>query len=69
MRDIRHENINMFIGACTEPGNILIVTQYTSKGSLQVSYMASKLLPFGNYQSSTEAFPYTPGFYCYLHQF
>ena len=36
MRDIRHENINMFIGACTEPGNILIVTQYASKGSFQV---------------------------------
>jgi len=36
MRDIRHENVNMFIGACTEPENILIVTQYASKGSLQV---------------------------------
>jgi len=35
MRDIRHENVNMFIGACTEPENILIVTQYASKGSLQ----------------------------------
>ncbi|XP_065065708.1 uncharacterized protein LOC135691687 [Rhopilema esculentum] len=35
MRDIRHDNINMFIGACTEPGNVLIVTQYATKGSLQ----------------------------------
>eukprot|EP00794_Sanderia_malayensis_P009190 gene9190-10164_t len=35
MRDIRHDNINMFIGACTEPGNILVVTHYAPRGSLQ----------------------------------
>ena len=29
-------NINPFIGACVEPGNIFLLTQYCNKGSLQV---------------------------------
>ena len=37
MRDIRHDNINPFIGACIDTGNIMIVTQYGVRGSLQVS--------------------------------
>ena len=36
MRDIRHDNINPFIGACIDTGNIMIVTQYGVRGSLQV---------------------------------
>jgi len=36
MRDLRHDNINPFIGACTDSGNIMIVTQYGVRGSLQV---------------------------------
>ncbi|XP_047143124.1 atrial natriuretic peptide receptor 1 isoform X1 [Hydra vulgaris] len=35
LRDIRHDNINMFIGACVDTGNIAIVTQYCARGSLQ----------------------------------
>ena len=35
MRDIRHDNLNQFIGACVEP-EICIVMQYCSRGSLQV---------------------------------
>lgn len=34
MRDIRHDNLNQFIGACVEP-EICIVMQYCSRGSLQ----------------------------------
>ena len=35
MRDMSHENINPFIGACTEPPNICVLTQYCPKGSIQ----------------------------------
>ncbi|XP_057310994.1 atrial natriuretic peptide receptor 1-like isoform X2 [Hydractinia symbiolongicarpus] len=35
MRDIRHDNINPFLGACVETGNVHIVTQYGVRGSLQ----------------------------------
>lgn len=37
LRDIRHDNINSFIGACIEPMRILLVTDYCAKGSLYVS--------------------------------
>lgn len=36
MKDLSHQNINTFIGACVEPGNICILSQYCAKGSLQV---------------------------------
>ncbi|XP_020632212.1 atrial natriuretic peptide receptor 2-like [Orbicella faveolata] len=35
MKDLTHQNINTFIGACVEPGNICILSQYCAKGSLQ----------------------------------
>ncbi|ELU18794.1 hypothetical protein CAPTEDRAFT_180115 [Capitella teleta] len=35
MREINHENLNGFVGACVDPPNICIVTKYCSKGSLQ----------------------------------
>ncbi|XP_054711371.1 guanylate cyclase 32E-like [Uloborus diversus] len=35
MRDMRHDNLNPFIGACIEPPNICIVTEYCSRGSLK----------------------------------
>lgn len=38
LRDIRHDNINSFIGACLEPMRVLIITDYCAKGSLYVSY-------------------------------
>lgn len=34
LRDIRHDNINSFIGACLEPMCVLIITDYCAKGSL-----------------------------------
>lgn len=37
LRDIRHDNVNSFIGAVLEPMRILVVTDYCSKGSLYVS--------------------------------
>ena len=39
IRDVRHDNLNQFIGACVEPNNILIIAQYASKGSLQVWFL------------------------------
>ena len=36
MRDIRHDNLNPFIGACVESPNICVISQYCPKGSLQV---------------------------------
>lgn len=35
MRDIRHDNINTFIGACVDTNNVMIITQYGVRGSLQ----------------------------------
>lgn len=37
LRDLRHSNVNSFIGATIEPLKILIVTDYCAKGSLYVS--------------------------------
>lgn len=37
LRDMRHDNLNAFIGACTEPPNICIITDYCNRGSLKVS--------------------------------
>ncbi|XP_065155987.1 receptor-type guanylate cyclase Gyc76C-like isoform X3 [Atheta coriaria] len=34
LRELRHDNINSFIGACVEPMSILLVTDYCAKGSL-----------------------------------
>ena len=43
MRELRHENINPFLGACIDPPNICILTAYCPKGSLEVSYLIISL--------------------------
>ncbi|KAJ6645523.1 Guanylate cyclase 32E [Pseudolycoriella hygida] len=35
LRDLRHDNICAFIGACTDPPNICIITEYCTRGSLK----------------------------------
>lgn len=35
MRDLRHDNINPFIGANADPGNVYVFTEYCTRGSLQ----------------------------------
>ena len=48
MREIRHDNINPFIGAVVEPNGvgITIVTEYGHKGSLPVQYITFFIYPF-----------------------
>lgn len=36
MRDVQNEHLTRFIGACTDPPNICILTEYCPRGSLQV---------------------------------
>jgi hypothetical protein len=38
MKEINHENLNSFVGACVEAPNICILTKYCTKRSLQVMY-------------------------------
>ncbi|XP_077868224.1 atrial natriuretic peptide receptor 2-like, partial [Saccoglossus kowalevskii] len=35
MRDVQHDHVTRFIGACTDPPNICVMTEYCPKGSLQ----------------------------------
>ncbi|XP_076309160.1 guanylate cyclase 32E-like isoform X2 [Tachypleus tridentatus] len=35
IRDIQFDNINPFVGACVDPPNICIITEYCSRGSLK----------------------------------
>lgn len=38
MRDVHHDNLAQFMGACVDIPNICILFQYGPKGSLQVNY-------------------------------
>ena len=44
MKDIVHENLNVFAGACVEPPNLCLLWHYCSKGSLNVSTLAVFLI-------------------------
>jgi len=43
LRDLKHSNVNSFIGATIEPLRILIITDYCAKGSLYVSFFYLKM--------------------------
>jgi len=36
LKDMSHENVQQFIGACTEAGHECYVVQYQARGTLQV---------------------------------
>jgi serine/threonine protein kinase len=35
MRDLRHENLSPFLGACVETGHVFMLSPYCSRGNLQ----------------------------------
>ena len=35
LKDLRHDNLNSFVGACVEPGNVCIISDYCTRGSLR----------------------------------
>lgn len=45
IRDLRHDNICAFIGACTDPPHICILTEYCTRGSLKVGYFSKFFSP------------------------
>lgn len=49
MRDLRHSNINAFIGACIDHPRFTILTEYCSKGSLQVQ-ISIRIINMKNFQ-------------------
>lgn len=44
LREIRHSNLNSFIGACVEPMRILLIADYCAKGSLYVRHSVIMLI-------------------------
>ncbi len=65
MREMSHENVNPFIGACIDPPNVCVLTQYCSKGSLQVCHPTNRLRHWSHFRgdatslSIEEALPET----------
>uniref|UniRef100_A0A8B9L123 Guanylate cyclase n=1 Tax=Astyanax mexicanus TaxID=7994 RepID=A0A8B9L123_ASTMX len=56
MRDVQNDHLTRFIGACIDPPNVSIVTEYCPRGSLVLSGMAflhnSVIVSHGNLKSS-----------------
>ena len=42
-RQLDHENIVGFIGACTDPANFCIITEYCARGSLVDNILSKKV--------------------------
>lgn len=38
LKELNHENVNPFVGACVDPPDPCILTNYCSRGSLQVIF-------------------------------
>ena len=46
MRDLQNDHIVRFIGACIDPPNQCILTEYCQKGSLQVCLLENIIYEF-----------------------
>lgn len=44
MRDVQFNHLTRFIGACIDPPNICIVTEYCPRGSLQVNMLTNNII-------------------------
>jgi len=49
LKDVVHENLNVFVGACVDPPNLCLLWHYCSKGSLNVSNTARMCVGYGAY--------------------
>ncbi|CAD5126154.1 DgyrCDS14322 [Dimorphilus gyrociliatus] len=52
IRDISHENLNTFLGACVSPQNIYVLWQYCKRGSIQDVVMNDDLKLESNFKMS-----------------
>ncbi|XP_022257054.1 receptor-type guanylate cyclase Gyc76C-like, partial [Limulus polyphemus] len=57
MRELHHDNVNQFIGACIEPNRLIIVTEYCGRGSLQVSLKFNMLWKAPEILRDTSQYP------------
>ncbi|MEQ2169354.1 hypothetical protein GOODEAATRI_024374 [Goodea atripinnis] len=57
MRDVQNEHLTRFIGACIDPPNICIITEYCPRGSLQVQHTCLSTCPCTCLPFLTSLFP------------
>jgi len=43
LKELSHNNVKSFVGACVEPGHICYLTQYCSRGTVQASVLFSQI--------------------------